>query len=203
MLRSGAVGSVADAIPPPVADFTGAGKDELPRTAEFTDSSIGTPTEWLWEKNDGGGWASFDGEPTAQNPVEVFEPGFYSIRLTVTNAGGSDTLTRTDYLVVPVDPAAPTLDAQPQPGEWTVSVSQAFGGTTIDFRAEANIENYPDNGFGPEQPGWNDLTDDPAILTNPTGATDVDDHVWARARSSLAAGGVYSDWGPYLTIPPL
>ncbi len=84
---------------PPVADFTGtptSGSATL--SVAFTDSSTNTPTSWLWEKNDGSGWANFAGSPTTQNPTESFAAGTWSVRLTATNASGSDTKTRTNYI---------------------------------------------------------------------------------------------------------
>ena len=83
----------------PVADFTGtplSGAASL--SVAFTDSSTNTPTSWLWEKNDGSGWVNFAGSPTAQNPTESFAAGTWSVRLTATNASGSDTKTRTNYI---------------------------------------------------------------------------------------------------------
>jgi PKD repeat protein len=63
----------------------------------FTDESTGTPTSWLWERNDGSGWATFS---TSQNPTASFTTGTWSVRLTATNANGSNTLSQTDYIVV-------------------------------------------------------------------------------------------------------
>lgn len=85
----------------PVAEFTGTpltGTDPL--TVAFTDASTNTPTEWAWEKNDGGGWVAFAGTPTVQNPSEDFTVGTWSVRVTASNTGGSSVKTRTDYVVV-------------------------------------------------------------------------------------------------------
>lgn len=86
---------------PPVADFTGAPlSGALALSVTFTDATANAVTSRLWEKNDGSGWVSFAGTPTAQNPVESFAVGTWSVRLTATNADGSDTKTRTGYVVV-------------------------------------------------------------------------------------------------------
>lgn len=96
-LRSAPIAGTS--TPPPVAAFSGTpltGTDPL--EVDFTDESTGTPTSWLWERNDGGGWASFS---TDQNPANVeFTEGTWSVRLTATNAGGSDGETKTDYITV-------------------------------------------------------------------------------------------------------
>lgn len=68
----------------------------------FTDLSAGSPTEWLWERREEGGeWEQFAGEPTVQNPTEVFSSEgetTWDIRLTATNAYGSDTETKLIYI---------------------------------------------------------------------------------------------------------
>lgn len=94
----------------PVADFSGTPlSGAAPLSVAFTDLSSGAPTSWLWEKNDGSGWANFGGTPTAQNPVESFAAGTWSVRLTATNATGADTKTRTNYVTSGVAAAAPQL----------------------------------------------------------------------------------------------
>jgi len=51
---------------------------------QFTDTSEGIPTSWVWEFDDGG-------ESTEQNPVHTFaEAGVYSVELTVSNSAGSN-----------------------------------------------------------------------------------------------------------------
>lgn len=80
---------------PPVAAFEG---DPLsgfaPLLVQFTDQSTGNPTSWSWTFGD-------EGASTAQHPShEYTAPGTYTVSLTVTNAEGWDTLTRTDYVSV-------------------------------------------------------------------------------------------------------
>jgi gliding motility-associated-like protein len=86
----------------PVANFTGAPLAGCsPLIVNFQDLSTGTPTSWNW--NFGNGNTS-----TLQNPIaSYFTPGTYTITLTVTNAGGSNTLVRTNYITV-YEP--PTVD---------------------------------------------------------------------------------------------
>jgi len=79
----------------PVANFTGnplAGCS--PVIINFQDLSTGNPTSWSW--NFGNGNTSVLQNPTAS----YFTPGAYTISLTVTNANGSNTLTRTQYINV-------------------------------------------------------------------------------------------------------
>jgi PKD repeat protein len=83
--------------PVPVAAFNSGDPTGLaPVTASFTDASTNTPTSWLWESRiaDNGAWTTFS---TAQNPSGIIfaTPGTYDIRLTATNGGGSNTVTKT------------------------------------------------------------------------------------------------------------
>ena len=92
-------GNAVKVLTPPVADFSGTPvSGAAPLSVVFTDSSTNTPTSWLWEKNSGAGWVNFAGTPTDQNPTESFAAGTWSVRLTATNAGGSDPETKTDYI---------------------------------------------------------------------------------------------------------
>lgn len=100
---SGDSWSIDDGLNPPVADFSGTPvSGTAPLSVAFTDASTNTPTSWLWEKSSDGGsnWSNFAGTPTAQNPTEVFAAGTWAIRLTATNAGGSDGETKTAYVTV-------------------------------------------------------------------------------------------------------
>lgn len=86
--------------PPPIASFTGTPlTGNAPHTVNFTDTSSGGPrTSWLWDFGDGG-------SSTLQNPSHVYTaPGNYSISLTASGPGGSDTEVRSDYVVVNFPP---------------------------------------------------------------------------------------------------
>ncbi len=77
----------------PTADFTGSPTSgDIQLTVQFTDSSTGSPTSWSWTFGDGGA-------STAQNPSYTYvAAGTYTVSLTVSNADGSDTLTRNGYI---------------------------------------------------------------------------------------------------------
>ncbi|HEY6503989.1 MAG TPA: PKD domain-containing protein [Chitinophagaceae bacterium] len=79
----------------PVANFTASPLAGCsPLIVNFQDLSTGNPTAWSW--NFGNGNTS-----TLQNPIATyFVPGSYTITLTVTNANGSNTLTRSQYITV-------------------------------------------------------------------------------------------------------
>ncbi len=89
------VNAIFNLIPPPIAYFSATPTTGIrPVTANFYDLSTGSPTSWLWDFGD-------NNTSTLRNPTHTYSaPGKYSITLTSTNAGGSNTLTRTDYIVV-------------------------------------------------------------------------------------------------------
>jgi PKD repeat protein len=77
-----------------------------PLTVMFTDQSTNTPTSWKWEyKTGSGSWTEFGSG--ARNPSHDFAAGTYDIRLTASNLGGSNNVTRTGYINVNEVPVAP------------------------------------------------------------------------------------------------
>ncbi len=81
---------------PPVANFSGTPTSGFePLTVNFTDLSTFGPTTWNWDFGDGVGTS------TQQNPSYNYTSyGTYTVSLTVTNAYGSDTETKLDYISV-------------------------------------------------------------------------------------------------------
>jgi PKD repeat protein len=82
---------------PPVANFT---SDITTVTrggsVQFTDTSTNTPTSWSWTFT--GGTPSTS---TARNPLITYNTvGVYTVALTATNAYGSNTNTKTNYITV-------------------------------------------------------------------------------------------------------
>ncbi len=65
-----------------------------PLIVQLQDLSSGSPTSWAWDLGNGS-------TSTLQHPqATYFTPGTYTVRLTATNANGSNTLTRTQYITV-------------------------------------------------------------------------------------------------------
>ncbi|MFA5414772.1 MAG: PKD domain-containing protein, partial [Methanoregula sp.] len=70
-----------------------------PLPVQFTDASTGGIISWNWTFGDGN-------TSTVQNPLFTYiSAGNYTVSLTVGNGTGSDTLTRTDYILVTVPPS--------------------------------------------------------------------------------------------------
>ena len=82
---------------PPLADFTADVTSIIEgETVHFSDLSTNNPTSWNWTFEGG-----TPGISTLQNPVVVYNlEGVYDVALTVTNAGGSNTITNYDYIAV-------------------------------------------------------------------------------------------------------
>jgi hypothetical protein len=102
----------------PVANFT-ANKTEgtTPLTIEFTDTSINSPTEWKWNFGDGN--TSND-----VNPIHIYATaGKFIANLTVSNAGGTDTASKTITVTEPVlgSPEA-SFTATPRTGRVPLTV---------------------------------------------------------------------------------
>lgn len=102
------------------ADKTQALSDE---TITFTDLSVGFPSTWAWE------FTSKEGKTVAsdqQNPSLVFEPGVYSVKLTVTNPKTTATLTKPDYLNI--------IDKNSVAADITANKRMIIEGGTISFK---------------------------------------------------------------------
>ena len=87
----------------PVADFSASATTVAEGAiVNFTDQSTNVPTSWAWTFTGGNPSSS-----TAQNPsVQYDNAGTYTVELTATNDGGSDTETKTDYITVMRIPVA-------------------------------------------------------------------------------------------------
>ncbi len=86
----------------PVADFEA--DDACPNNGQmvsFTDKSHNYPTSWSWSFNPNTVTFVAGTNSSSQNPRVTFNAdGFYSVTLTATNANGSQSLTKTDYIRV-------------------------------------------------------------------------------------------------------
>jgi PKD repeat protein len=101
----------------PVANFFGSPTSgPAPLTVNFTDKSTGTINSWSWDFGD-------SGTSTTQNPAHQFSSnGAYTVTLTVSNAGGSDTETKTAYINVASPPVA-AFSGSPTSGVAPLNVS--------------------------------------------------------------------------------
>lgn len=145
----------------PVANFyTPTRKGGVPLTVTFIDSSQGNITSWNWSFTDG-----TPSSKTGKGPHEITynQPGIYSITLAVTGPGGTNQVTKSNYVTVSAKPAAdftatPTIGGKPlvvlftdkSTGEisnwnWsfpggTPATRTGAGPHTISYNAEGNFE---------------------------------------------------------------
>jgi PKD repeat protein len=86
--------------PPPVADFTSTPRGgSPPLLIQFTDTSTGDINTWQWDFGDGT-------TSKKQNPSHTYvKDGSYTVSLTVSGPGGSDTKTVVGYIDAKTTPA--------------------------------------------------------------------------------------------------
>ncbi|NQV30746.1 MAG: PKD domain-containing protein [Candidatus Marinimicrobia bacterium] len=118
-----------------------------PFTVNFTNHSIGNPSSWSWDfQNDG----TIDSE--VQNPTFTYnDPGTYSIQLTISNGGNSDSQTMTDLIqVLPSIPVADfTANVLSGVSPLLVTFTDVSQGNPVtwewDFQNDGNIDSYEQN----------------------------------------------------------
>lgn len=110
---------------PPTADFTAAPTTGgYPLTVQFTDLSTAA-TSYSWDFGD-------TGTSTQQNPIHTYTGmGSYTVTLTVTNSEGSDTMTKTNYIVVTA-PQMPVADFVADATDVAVGQSVTFTDLTTE-----------------------------------------------------------------------
>ena len=117
--RVNAYNAVNDGSGPaaPTADFTADPTSGCaPLTVNFSDASSGEITDWSWDFGDGT-------TSTEQNPTHTYNnPGNYTVSLTVTGPGGSDTETKTDYITV-YQPITADFSGSPTSGDAPLTVN--------------------------------------------------------------------------------
>lgn len=119
----------AATTPVPVASFTATPvSGNTPLAVQFTDTSTNTPTSWAWTFGDGT-------TSTAQNPSKTYSTaGTYTVSLTATNAGGSNTSTRTSLISATTPPAGPVTPV----AAFTSNVTSGSVPLTVQFTDQSN-----------------------------------------------------------------
>jgi PKD repeat protein len=87
--------SVINSLEAPVAAFSASTTlGKAPLNVSFNDMSTGSPTSWKWYFGDGT-------NSTEQNPMHTCSKvGQYTVSLTVSNAAGSNTVTKYGYISI-------------------------------------------------------------------------------------------------------
>ena len=130
----------------PVADFTAEPTvGEAPLAVQFTDTSTNNPTSWQWDfDNDG------QIDATTQNPsYEYAAAGTYTVHLTTSNAHGTDSEIKEDYIQVdPLNGCQGDLDQDGRVNQADLALFAGVFGTTCesapycmgDFDGDADID---------------------------------------------------------------
>jgi len=89
------IASASSSLDPPIANFySNTTTGTVPLTVIFTDQSTSNPTNWQWDFGDGN-------TSTFQNPNHTYyNSGAYTVKLTVSNEGGSDTEIKNNFIIV-------------------------------------------------------------------------------------------------------
>ncbi|HET7473859.1 MAG TPA: DNRLRE domain-containing protein [Candidatus Limnocylindrales bacterium] len=119
---------------PPVAAFSASPTSgDAPLLVQFTDQSTNAPTSWAWDFQDDGTVDS-----TVKNPSFSYTTaGSYTVKLTVTNTDGSDSVTKSDLISVGVAPPPPpttTFTAIADTRVSQASPTSKTGGTDVSLR---------------------------------------------------------------------
>ncbi len=104
--------------PPPTADFSGTPTSgEPPLLVAFNDLSVDSVDTWYWEFGDGD-------TSIVQNPShEYINAGIFTVTLTVTGPGGSDTITKADYISASYNPPTAEFEGTPTIGDAPLNVT--------------------------------------------------------------------------------
>jgi len=114
--------NVTAPVVPPVVNFTASQTAGfVPLNVSFTDQSITAPfSNWLWTFGIPGP------QDTRQNPSYQYEQtGNFTVNLTVTNASGTTTLTKLNYIIVTNKPVADFIATTPTYGNMPLPVNFA------------------------------------------------------------------------------
>jgi PKD repeat protein len=109
---------------PPIADFSASSvSPPINTTVTFTDLSANIPTSWTWSFSPSSVVYMNSTNANSQNPQVQFQTvGPYSVSLTASNANGSDTETKTNYInTTPCSPCASTSNNASM--EWISNVT--------------------------------------------------------------------------------
>ncbi len=170
---------------PPEADFTASATVITEgQTVNFTDLSTNNPTSWSWTFNGGTPSSS-----TAQNPaVTYYTAGVYPVELTATNAYGSDTETKVNYI---------TVNPAPAPvANFTASATTINVGESVTFTDQST--NNPTSWSWSFEGGTpsSSTAQNPTVQYNTAGTFDV------SLTAANAAGSDEEFKANYITVNP-
>ncbi|MGV8076726.1 MAG: PKD domain-containing protein [Methanosarcina sp.] len=132
LTKSGYI-AVSSILNTPVSKFSASpASGKVPLTVDFTDQSTGSQTSWKWTFGDGN-------NSTEKNPVHTYnKTGLYSVTLTVSNANGSNALTKTGCIAVSsvLNTPVTSFSASPTSGKTplTIDFTDQSTGSPISWK---------------------------------------------------------------------
>lgn len=203
--------SLGSTVPAPAANFTAtptSGAAPLP--VQFTDSSTGTPTSWAWDFGDGS-------TATTKNPAHTYtSAGTYTVKLTATNAGGSNTATKTGFVTVTGASSAIVVGASSTTNSTTkvttVSLTKPSGTSAGDVLvASITADNNPTMASVPT--GWTPMVNALSVNSATTAgarifsyyhvvtSTDPSSYSWSLSSAQKWGAGVTAYRGVNTSSP--
>lgn len=173
-----------------------------PLTVQFTDESTGNPTEWSWDFDNNG-----TADANTQNPECTFtDAGKYSIKLTVTNADGSNSILKEDLITVnePVVVVVPTVTSNII---YDITQTTAKGGGNVTADGGDNVTGRGVVWAKTQNPTINNNF---GITTNGSGTGPFSSNLtglsanttyYARAYATNSAGTAYGEQVEFTTLP--
>src|SRR5262245_2584323 len=110
----------ASSPPTPVADFSATpSTGPMPLAVQLSDASTGSLSTWAWDFGDGA-------TNSTQNPQHTYSTaGSYTVSLTVSGAGGSNSTTKSNFVTVSPPPVVP-----PSPAP-SIAITAPASGATV------------------------------------------------------------------------
>ncbi len=168
----------------PNVDFVADQTTVLPATAvNFTDLSSGTPTSWSWSVSPGTGWSYSGGtNANSENPQITFNTlGFYTVTLDATNAIGTGSETKVDYIEVTnvVGPCAGAGNSDCSAGNANEFISGVTLNTLTNTSGCSDYTDYTSMSTTLTIGQAYDVTVEPSIMGSPinTGSAYTDDEI--------------------------
>jgi len=111
--------TVTEPVPPPVANFSASPTSGTsPLTVRFSDTSSNNPTAWNWNFGDGS-----IVNASLRNPIHTYaNAGTFTVSLNATNAAGSNTSTKANFITVSVPAPVSNFSANRTTGRVPLTV---------------------------------------------------------------------------------
>lgn len=145
-----------------VAGFSGTPTNgPSPLTVQFTDVSSGAPSSWYWDFGD-------RTSAEIQNPSHTYtNPGVYSVRLTVSGGGFSDSNVQIGYISVDAPTPAPTVTTPTITETTPVPIKAGFSGYPTTGTAPLTVTLTDSSTGSPTSWLWDFGDGSSSVLENP------------------------------------